>query len=458
MRLEGKRVHFVGIGGIGMSAIAQIAAEQGAAVDGCDLKSGGCVQTLIDRGYRCLTGHSEEHVADADVVVYSSAVPQDCAELIRARELGLMVLSRSHMLSHLMRDHKSISVVGSHGKTTTTWIISHMFIQSGLDPTVMLGGNVSSMDGNFRRGSGTWFVSEIDESDGLPEGISSFCTVLTNIDNEHTRSYGSVENTKKAFRRFLRDTLTSGTIVVCADDKSSSEASASVRPDVMTYGLSDGATVRADNVTFDEDGSVFDVVLEGRTIHGFTTNLPGVHNVRNTLASICVGLVAGVPIEKIKESLATCPRVERRFHVRKAAEVTVIDDYGHHPTEIKATLETIKASYDGRLLCIFQPHRYTRTQDLMAEFGTCFSDADMVYVMPIYPANESPIPGVTSQEVADSIARGSSVEVRTLGTKEILESVTEESGSFSVFVFMGAGNIVEAADEAVERLKQYRGA
>lgn len=456
LKLEGKRVHFMGIGGIGMSSIAQIAAERGAVVDGCDLKKGGCVQALIRKGYQCLIGHSEDHISGADIVVHSSAVPEDCPELVRARELGLPVLPRSHMLAHLMQDHRSISVVGSHGKTTTTWLISYILMENGLDPTVMLGGNVSSMNGNFRRGSSEWFVSEIDESDGLPEGITSFCTVLTNIDDEHTRWYGSIDNIKKAFGRFLSDMPPDGTVVVCADDKNASEMVSSIRCKVMTYGLSAGTDVYGINIDFDEDGAVFDIILQGRCVKGFRTNLPGRHNIQNALASIAVASLAGIAIEEIKHALAGCPRVERRMNVRKAGTTTVIDDYGHHPTEVRATLEAISSSFQGRILCVFQPHRYTRTEDLMDRFVTCFEGADKLYLLPIYPANESPIPGITSQALADSI--GSAVDVQVINVKETPGIIAGEAGEFSVIVFLGAGDIVEAADETVERLERAGGA
>ncbi len=463
--IKGKRVHFVGVGGIGMSAIAQIAGEKGAAVDGCDLSSNGCVRTLVRRGYRCFEGHDAAHVDGADIVVYSAAVPQECDELVRARELGLHVLSRSHMLAHLMQDHKSISILGSHGKTTTTWLTSHMLIENGLDPTVMLGGTVSLMNGNFRWGGSEWFVSEVDESDGVPEGISSFCSVLTNIDREHMESYGTMERIKDAFRRFLENTAPDGGVIVCADDANAVETASSVGARVLRYALDAEADLIGVNVGFDREGASFDVELEGKRVEGFTTKLPGRHNVLNALAAIQTGLALDLPIDGIRGALATCPRVDRRLHARAAGGITVVDDYGHHPTEIQATLRTIKEAMPGRLLCVFQPHRYTRTRDLMDEYGSCFGDADLLYILPVYPANESPIPGATSEGVAESVSRSSFVEVRVVGRGDVLDAVAEGgqktlfSGSsskdaerFSVVVFLGAGDIVELADELVERI------
>jgi UDP-N-acetylmuramate--alanine ligase len=453
LKIAGQKIHLVGIGGIGMSAIAQLAAEGGAVVDGCDLGRNNSVPALKERGFDCKLGHSPDHAAGKDIVVYSAAVPNDSPELVRARELGITVVSRSHMLAHLMQDQKSISVMGSHGKTTTTWLVSHMLIENGFNPTVMLGGNVSPMNGNFRRGAGEWFVSEVDESDGLPKDIGSFCSVVTNIDKEHLRAYdGSMDGIRNRFRTFLEATAPEGVVVVCAEDANAVDAASSVPSALMTYGLTPQCDVFGTEMRFDSRGAFFRAVYRGMDLGCFSTRLPGRHNVLNALGAISVGLFLNAPVDGIREALVTCPRVDRRLHVRHTGGLTVIDDYGHHPTEIRATLETIRAIQEGKILCVFQPHRFTRTQDLMSEFEVCFDAVDKLYVMPIYPANEAPIPGVTSEALVASIASRSPVDANSAGRDEILDLVLNQGDEFSTVVFLGAGDIVELADETVERL------
>jgi UDP-N-acetylmuramate--alanine ligase len=270
---------------------------------------------------------------------------------------------------------------------------------------------------------------------------------------------------KDAFRRFLESTSSDGAVIVCADDANAVEVTSSTGARVLRYALDAEADLRGINTRFDFDGASFDVELDGKRIEGFTTKLPGRHNVLNALAAIQTGLMLDLPIEGIRNALAVCPRVDRRLHSRAAGGITVVDDYGHHPTEIRATLRTIREAMPGRLLCVFQPHRYTRTRDLMDEYGSCFDDADLLYILPVYPANESPIPGATSEAVAESVSRSSSVDVRLVGRGDALDAVMEKgqktlfSGSpskgaapFSVIVFLGAGDIVELADELVERI------
>ncbi len=447
LSVEGKRVHFIGIGGVGMSSLAQIAAARGALVDGCDISADGCIALLRRRGIKCVKGHSPDHLDGVDIVVYSAAVPRDCAELVHARRRDIPVFPRSHMLAHLMEEHRSICVVGSHGKTTTTSLVAWLLINAGMDPTVMLGGAASFMNGNFREGRSEWFVSEVDESDGLP-AVTPYLTVLTNIDREHMDNYGTMENLKKSFHDFLH--RTGRAVVVCADDECAMEVAAGVSVEKVTYGLSAGADVRAEDVRFSLEGSEFTVSGSFGRMR-VCARLAGMHNVRNMLGAVSVGMVLGIPLESVAESVGSCEPVKRRLNVRRVGSVIVIDDYAHHPSEIRAVLSTVREAAEGRLVCFFQPHRYTRTADLMDEFAASFSHVDELYVLPIYAASERPIQGVDSSVLVQRMA-GSVGKVHALERSEAAAEALQRAADADVLVFLGAGDIVEVANEVARKL------
>ena len=453
-------VHFVGIGGIGMSGIAEIMLKIGYQVQGSDAKASANTERLEKLGARIFIGHDAAHVTEGvSAVVYSTAVKADNPEMTEARERRIPVVRRAEMLAELMRLQFSIGVGGTHGKTTTTSMVAALLDAGNLDPTVVNGGIINAYGTNAKVGEGDWIVVEADESDGSFLRLKCTVALITNIDPEHLDHYGDFDAVKAAFRHFIEDIPFYGFGVVCLDHPEVQKLAAQiVNRRLITYGLNPQAMVRAENVDMDPDGSTFDVVI--RDGHGDNETrierlrlpMAGWHNVSNALAAISVAREVGVDDEGIREGLAGFGGVKRRFTTTGVAHgVRVIDDYGHHPVEIAAVLKAARqvvqnAEQTGRVIAVVQPHRYTRLRDLMEEFSTCFSDADTVLVADVYPAGEQPIEGVDKHALVSGIKQYGHRHVSALeSAASLAQAIRDEAKPGDLVVCLGAGDITAMA-------------
>jgi UDP-N-acetylmuramate--alanine ligase len=452
-------IHFVGIGGIGMSGIAEVLLNLGYRVTGSDLKPSDITARLTALGGRVAIGHAAEHVGAADVVVVSSAVRPTNPEVLEARRRGIPVIPRAEMLGELMRMKCGVAVAGSHGKTTTTSLIATVLAQAGLDPTVVIGGKLNSLGSNARLGQGEFLVAEADESDGSFLRLTPTVAVVTNIDPEHLDHFGTVEALERAFLDFINKVPFYGLAVLCMDHPRvrSFITAARVEKRLVTYGLGTEADYRATEVRFDGLRSHFTAVARGRVLGEVTLAMPGLHNVQNALAVLAVAEFLGVRFEELREALAHFQGVGRRFTVRgEAAGVTVIDDYGHHPAEIRATLAAARsgiAAGGRRIVVAFQPHRYTRTRDLMDEFAAAFDEAEVVVLTEIYAAGEEPIPGVTGEALGQALRRHGHPEVRYVPRRaELGAALAPLLGRGDLLITLGAGDISQVGDEVLAAL------
>src|SRR5580700_2205883 len=379
-------VHFVGIGGIGMSGLAEVLIQLGYRVSGSDLKLSAATQHLADRGALIFEGHAAENVAGVNAVVVSSAVRPDNPEVVEARRRGIPVIPRGELLAELMRQKYGIAVAGSHGKTTTTSMVASVLSHAGLDPTIVVGGRVGTMGGaNARLGKTDYLVVESDESDGSFLKLAPILAIVTNIDREHLDHYAGIDEIRGAFTEFVGKVPFYGAAILCLDDENVQQILPLVNRRTVTYGTSAQADLHLTHSSTGHMASEFHLELRGRDLGCFRLNVPGAHNVLNATAAVAVGLELDLPIEKIREALDIFSGVERRFQVRGVERgIAVIDDYGHHPTEIRATLAAARACRLQRLHVLFQPHRYTRTDALMDDFARAFHQADSVHVMDIY--------------------------------------------------------------------------
>ncbi len=453
-----KHIHFVGIGGIGMSGIAELLINLGYKVSGSDLNRSATTMNLSDLGGTVHLGHKGEWVGGADVVVTSSAIPSTNPEVVEAHEKGIPVIQRAEMLAELMRLKKfGIAIAGSHGKTSTTSMVSWILASAGLDPTIVVGGKVDSLGGNAKLGEGEFLVAEADESDGSFLKLSPVLEVVTNIDLEHLDYYRDINHIKSAFLQFIDKIPFYGAAIVCLDDKNIVSILPQIKRRIITYGLTSQADLYAEKVTF-EDGRICFVVKAGdETLGEVSLAPPGKHNVYNALAAICVAIELEIPFGKISEALGTFAGVQRRMQFKGDLQgVTVVDDYGHHPTEIRATLDAIKQAWpQKRLVTLFQPHRFTRTQALFKDFQTCFHKTDVLVMCDIYAASESPIEGVTSEVLLDATRKHGQRYTHYIAdvnimAKELLPLLQEGD----LVLTLGAGNIVRVGEELLELLKE----
>ena len=401
-------VHFVGIGGSGMSGIAEVMLSLGYKVQGSDLKANKQTRRLEEQGATVFIGHAAGNIDAADAVVVSSAVDETNPEVAAARERLMPVVQRAEMLAELMRFRYSIAVAGTHGKTTTTSLVASVLAEGGLDPTFVIGGRLKSADANARLGQGDYLVAEADESDASFVHLKPMLAVVTNIDADHMATYeGDIEKLRTGFIEFLHNLPFYGLAVVCIDDPGVNEVLGNIGRSVITYGLAEDADVRAENVEFAEGRTRFDVVRPGdrETLH-IALRLPGMHNVRNALAAIAVAEELQVADDAVVSALGDFEGIDRRFQshgevTTAAGKVMLVDDYGHHPTEIAATLAAARSGWpDRRVVLVFQPHRYTRTFDLMDDFANVLSDADVLVLLDVYAAGETPIAGADGRAMA----------------------------------------------------------
>jgi len=451
-----QHVHFVGIGGSGMSGIAEVLLTLGYTVSGSDLKLSAVTSHLTALGARVFEGHAADQVAGAHVVVTSTAVRPSNPELAEARLRGVPVIPRAEMLAELMRLKYGVAVAGSHGKTTTTSMVALVLDRGGLDPTVVVGGRLGVLGSGARLGKGEFLVAEADESDRSFLKLSPTMAVVTNIDREHLDAYRDLADVQEAFLGFVNKVPFYGCAVLCLDDAPVRQILPRVERRVVTYGLSQQASVSARDLELLPTTSHYTATLGGRPLGTVTVGVPGAHNVTNSLAAVAVGLDLELPFEAIQQGLASFTGVDRRFQVRgEAAGVLVIDDYGHHPTEIRATLETLRlCAGSRRTLVLFQPHRFTRTQALWDDFCRAFDEADVLRLVDVYPASEDPIAGVSSEALARAIAERGHRDVAWAGDLRAAgERLFHDAREGDVVLTLGAGSVWTAGEELLRRLR-----
>src|SRR5690349_8497989 len=446
-------IHFVGIGGIGMSGIAEVMHQLGYSVQGSDIAESYVVEKLRKRGIPVSIGQKAENLGDAAVVVISSAVSRGNPEVEAAVERRLPIVKRAEMLAELMRMQKTIAVAGTHGKTTTTSMIASLLDAGGIDPTVINGGIINRYGSNARLGKSDWMVVEADESDGSFLRLDGTIAIVTNIDPEHLEHYGGFEEVKKAYVEFIENVPFYGLAAMCVDHPEVQNVIGRIRDRrIVTYGFSANADLRADNVTPEPGGTRFDaVVLERdgsrRMIEAVSVPMPGRHNVQNALAAIAVALELGLGEEQIRDGFSRFDGVKRRFSkVGEFDGVSVIDDYAHHPVEIRAVLSAARESAQERVIAVMQPHRYTRLHDLMEDFQNAFNDADIVFVTPVYAAGEQPMEGVDSEALAEGLRAHGHRMVRTVkDIDDLCGALRDLAAPGDLIICMGAGDITKWA-------------
>ncbi len=455
------RIHFVGIGGIGMSGIAEILINLGYPVSGSDLKESDSTKRLSSLGATIRLGHAKEHLdlleGLANVVVISSAVKPENPEVAEAKRRGIPVIPRAEMLAELMRLKFGIAIAGSHGKTTTTSLIATVLHHAGLDPTAVIGGKLPQLGSNAKLGRSKYLVAEADESDGSFLHLSPTVAVVTNIDPEHLDHYGNLETLKETFVQFINKVPFYGLAVLCLDHENVQELLPQVQKRYVTYGLTPLAEYRATDVIFTELHSKFRVWHKETCLGEVDLPIPGMHNVLNALAVWAVCDFLHVPFSHYKQALASFQGVGRRFTVRgQVKSIMVVDDYGHHPAEIRATLSGARAGFpDRRLIAIFQPHRYSRTQALFTEFARAFNEANMVVVTDIYPAGETPIPKITGKLLAELIHDYGHRDVQYIGKRsEVAKALASSLKSNDLVITLGAGDIWQTGEEVLEFLRK----
>ncbi len=451
-----RHIHFVGIGGVGMSGIAEVLLNMGYRITGSDVKRGETVERLEQLGAKVFIGHDAANITDAHVVVYSSAVARDNEEVAAARARQVPVIPRAEMLAELMRLKYGIAVAGTHGKTTTTSMVAAVLAEGRLDPTVVVGGRITSLGSNARLGQGEYLVAEADESDGSFLKLSPTIAVVTTIDAEHLDHYGSLENISEAFLTFINKVPFYGAAVLCLDQPNVQLLIPRVEKRIITYGLESAADLTARRLTLDGFTSRFEVLHRGAPLGECTLRVPGRHNVLNAMAAIAVGLDLEIPFVTIQKGIAEFSGVQRRFQVRRESHgVLVVDDYGHHPAEIRATLAAAKAGFDRRVVTVFQPHRYTRTLHLRQEFLTAFNQSDALVVMDIYAAGETPIDGVTGRDLADAIRAHGHRDVVYLGSdrNRILDYLADSIRPGDLVITLGAGDVGQLGQALLDRLE-----
>ena len=457
MFFKPQHLHFVGIGGIGMSGIAEVLLNLGYQITGSDLKLSATTERLTRLGARIHEGHAASNVGTAKALVVSSAVDERNPELLEARRLKIPVIPRGELLAELMRLKYGIAIAGSHGKTTTTSMTATVLNTAGLDPTVVVGGKTASMGGsNARVGQSDFLVVESDESDGSFLKLSPILAIVTNIDHEHLDHYPSIVEIRAAFLEFIQKVPFYGAAILCLDDENIQQLLPQINRRNITYGRSSQAALQISAADCGAFESRFTVRGRRQDLGEFHLRVPGMHNVLNATAAIAVGLELEVPLETIRQAIAAFAGVDRRFQKRgQARGVTVIDDYGHHPTEIRATLAAAKLCNFGRILVVFQPHRYSRTQHLMDEFAKSFHQADLVFVLDIYAASERPIEGVTGETLAQRMRDFGQRSVEYTATiEQTADTVVRKSRERDLVLTLGAGNVWQVGDRVLEKLRE----
>ncbi len=449
-----KHIHFVGIGGIGMSGIAEVLLNLGYEVSGSDLRESETTERLRKLGGRIAVGHRAENITSPHVVVISSAVTKENVEVLAAREKQIPVIPRAEMLAELMRLKYGVAIAGAHGKTTTTSMVATVLAAGGIDPTVVIGGKLNSLGTNAKLGQGEFLVAEADESDGSFLKLTPTIAVVTTIDEEHLDYYKDIDEIKAAFLVFINKVPFYGVSVLCLDQPHIQELIPKIEKRYRTYGMTSQADYQARDVSLKALGSTFRVMSHGEDLGWFELSVPGAHNISNSLAAIVVARELDIELETVRKALKNFSGVQRRFQIKGEVNgITVVDDYGHHPTEIKATLAAAAAGL-GRVVVVFQPHRYTRTQHLLENFFTSFNQADKLIIMDIYAAGEKPIPGVSGQALYEGVKKHGHKDASFISDRgQVLERLAESVKKGDLVLTLGAGDVWKIGEQLVERLK-----
>lgn len=453
-----EKIHFVGIGGIGMSGIAEVLLNLGYKVSGSDLRKTDITERLASLGGEIFLGHAGENVVDADVVVISSAVKDDNPEVVEAKERLIPVIPRAEMLAELMRMKYGIAIAGTHGKTTTTSMISTILGHAGIDPTIVIGGKLNSIGTNARLGQGKFLVAEADESDGSFLKLSPTIAVVTNIDADHLDFYSGIDQIKDTFVEFINKIPFYGLAVLCLESGNVADILPRVKKRFVTYGLSAQNDFRASDVRMAGNTISFVAHYRGDRLGEISIGMPGAHNVLNALATIAVAMELDVPFARIQEGFRAFGGVGRRFQIKgDVDDIMVVDDYGHHPAEIRATLAAAKGGWDRRLVVVFQPHRYSRTKELFDEFVKSFYDADVLVLTDIYPAGEQPIEGVTAEALSRTIKKYGQKDVSYISDKEaIVDHLLGIIKPGDIVLTLGAGSIWQTGEALLKKLEESR--
>ncbi|MCM8799206.1 MAG: UDP-N-acetylmuramate--L-alanine ligase [Candidatus Omnitrophica bacterium] len=450
-----KYVHFIGIGGIGMSGLAHLLLREGIKVSGSDIKDSEVLDNLRNLGAKIYIGHHPSHIENQDLVICSSAIKEDNPEFKEAIRKNIRVIKRAQALAELTEGKTVVSVTGSHGKSTTSTFVAHLLLEAGLSPTVAVGGISFNWNNNAYLGDGNFFIIEADESDGSFIYYQPDYSIITNIDYEHLDYYKSFDRLLDAFKDFIENTKFQGCVIGCKDDYFVESLLNKTNRKVFFYGLNKNPYIYAENIILKDLSSQFDCIYKGKFLERFELYLGGLHNVSNTLAVIALGMELGIELPIIKKAVATFRGVRRRMEVKfKDANFTVLDDYAHHPTEIKATLKAISELKKKRMLVVFQPHRYTRTKLLLDEFAKSFDLADELIITDIYPADEEPIPGIDSSKLYQRLIMYGYSKVKFLPKDKIREYILGNIRKGDLIISLGAGDIYKITDELVKELKR----
>lgn len=454
-----KKIHFVGIGGAGMSAIAKILLEKGYEVSGSDLNESEIVEKLRGLGAFIYKGHRKENIKEQDAIVVSTAISAENPEVVAAKEAGIKVFHRSDIVAFLMNHAKGIAVAGAHGKTTTTSMASVVLDHTGKSPTIIIGGEVDYFGSNAKLGESEYLVAEADESDGSFLKLSPQMAIVTNIENDHMDFYGSMENILKTFKQFLNNLpKESGLAILCFDNAHIRDIAQNLERKFVSYGINYPADYIAKNIRTNGAGTSFDVYYHEEKMGTIMLNIPGKHNIENALAVIALGDQIGLSIEEIAAGLRCFNGAKRRFQTKgRVKDVWIVDDYAHHPTEISTTLNAARQTNPNRLICAFQPHRYTRTKFLRKEYGSCFEAADLLVLTDIYSAGEEPIPGINGEVIKEEVEKQTGKEAVYIANREdiagYLEAVVKPG---DLVMSMGAGDIYRTGEELVDLLSSEK--
>ena len=451
------KIHFVGIGGAGMSALAKILVEKGYEVSGSDLHGSELVEKLKELGAKVYEGQAAEHVHGVDAIVVSTAIRDTNPEVVEAKKQGIQKLHRSDINAALLNAAKGIAVAGAHGKTTTTSMLGVALDHAGVSPTIIIGGEVDYLGSNAKLGQGEYLVSEADESDGSFLKLRPHIAVVTNVENDHMDHYGTMDNIRKAFTQFIENVdKKSGYAVLCFENENIRNIAKQIDRKYLSYAIEQPADYQAAQIETNGAGISFDVMHEGKNLGRVALNIPGRHNVLNAMAAIVTGLSIGVSLEKMAAGLACFHGAKRRFQTKYRGQgIWIVDDYAHHPTEIATTLKAAKQTNPKRLICAFQPHRYTRTQLLHKEYGSCFQGADLLVLTDVYSAGEDPIEGISGETVLAEVTKQTGQDVVYIPKREdmaaYLKSAAREG---DLIMTMGAGDIYKTGEELAELLQK----
>ncbi|WP_241422703.1 UDP-N-acetylmuramate--L-alanine ligase [Candidatus Contubernalis alkaliaceticus] len=453
-----KKVHFVGIGGYGMSALAKIFVQLGYEVSGSDLNESNITKKLKSMGAQIYFEHNFQNVLGADLVVYSTAIPSTNPEILAAREKNIPLWHRSELLAYLINSRHGIAIAGTHGKTTTTAMVSLVLEKGGLDPTAVIGGELSDFDGNARLGKSQYLVAEACESDHSFLRYKPSLAVITNVEADHLEHYGgSFERIIETYEMFLKNLKKGGKTIICGDDPYLERLQKSCADQCITYGLNNNSHYRVTDIAYNREGSTFTVHFGDEKLGEMQLSVPGEHNIYNALAAVAVARELGMNFTDIKEIIKTFKGAKRRYQiVGEVKDITVVDDYAHHPTEIKVTLKAAKLTGDRRVVAVFQPHRYSRTYYLFDDFVTSFKDADIIIITPIYSAGEDPMEGISSEILAQKIMEQENREVLVLEPRDAEEYLLHNSCAGDIIITMGAGDIWKTAYSLADKIEKVR--